>query len=183
VAADTYSLNVTVDAGFKEDLDRLTALLSHKVPDGALAAVLREALRCAIEKHGKRKGAVEPARKRAAAADRPAGDGQQPGDARSTIPVELRRQVWKRDGGQCTWRGPDDRRCTSRWRLEVDHIQPAALGGASTVDNLRLLCRPHNALHAEQTYGRAHMARFRRETPRQGEFAIPGDSSGAGSSA
>jgi hypothetical protein len=179
VAADTFSLRVTVDAEFKQDLERLTELLSHKVPRGDLGAVLREALRCAIEKHGKRKGAVEPARKRSAAAPSATGGGK-PGELRSAIPAEVRRQVWKRDGGQCTWRGPDGHRCTSRWKLEVDHIDPAARGGAATVDRLRLLCRAHNDLYAEQTYGKAHMARFRRAARlRTGGFAISSDSEGA----
>jgi hypothetical protein len=186
VAADTYSLRVTVDAAFKEDLDELRALLSHKVPDGDLAAVLREALRCAIDKHGRRKGAVEPARKKATAVSRPP-DGGWPGmfrgeqlrDTRVAVPADVRRQVWKRDGGKCAWRGPGGHRCTSRWKLEVDHIDPAALGGPPSVDNLRLLCRAHNTLHAEQIFGREHMARFRRGATRMGETTISGDSGGA----
>jgi 5-methylcytosine-specific restriction endonuclease McrA len=184
VAADTYSLRVTVDAAFKEDLNQLTELLSHKIPDGDLAAVLREAVRCAIDKHGRRKGAVEPARKRATSVAGRAGSGQegevrseqQLRHARAAIPAEVRRQVWKRDGGQCTWRGPDGRRCTTRWKLEVDHIDPAALGGPPSVDNLRLLCRAHNTLHAEQIFGREHMARFRRGATRMGETTISGGS-------
>ncbi|MFL5263066.1 MAG: HNH endonuclease, partial [Anaeromyxobacteraceae bacterium] len=55
VSADSYSLRVTVDAAFKQDLDALKDLLAHKIPGGDLSAVLREAVRCAIEKHGKRK--------------------------------------------------------------------------------------------------------------------------------
>ncbi len=174
VAVDTYSLNVKIDADLKREIDQLTELLSHKIPNGDLMAVLREAVHCAMEKHGKRRGAVEPARKvkktspeRSATAAAPA-----PG-FRDPIPAEVRREVWKRDGGCCAWIGPDGRRCCSRWKLEIDHIHPAALGGPSTIDNLRLLCAAHNQLHAEQTFGRAHMARFRRVQPRTGEFAAP----------
>jgi hypothetical protein len=64
VAADEYSLRVTIDADFKADLDTLKSLLSHTT-GGDLLAVLREALRCGIEKHGKRRGAVKPDRERA----------------------------------------------------------------------------------------------------------------------
>lgn len=60
------SLRVTIDSACKEELETLKALLSHKVPDGDLASVLREAIRCGVEKHGKRKGATPPARKRQA---------------------------------------------------------------------------------------------------------------------
>ncbi|HET9551857.1 MAG TPA: HNH endonuclease signature motif containing protein [Anaeromyxobacteraceae bacterium] len=179
VAADTWSLRVTVDVAFKEELDRLTELLSHKVPGGELSAVLREAVKCAIEKHGKRRGAVEPERKRAkkmAQKKAPASPSSAapPSPRREPISAEVRRQVWKRDEGQCTWVSPDGRRCGSRWRLQLDHIEAAALGGPSTVDNLRLTCARHNRLHAEQTFGRAFMDQFRRERPRTGESTAAG---------
>jgi hypothetical protein len=175
VAADTWSLRVTVDAAFKRELDRLTELLSHQVPSGDLAAVLREAVKCAIEKHGKRQGAVEPTRRRARQAPPAAPPSSTQASARrQPIPVEVRRQVWARDEGQCAWVGPDGHRCGSRWRLEVDHLVAAALGGPSTLPNLRLACARHNRLHAEETFGRAFMDRFRREKPRTGEPASPG---------
>jgi hypothetical protein len=157
VSEDRWSLRVTIDRDLKEDLETLAALLSHKVPRGNLAAVLREAIRCGIEKHGKRKGAVAPARKRS---PRPAArDSKDP----RAIPVEVRRQVWKRDAGRCSWTGPDGKRCDSRWQLELDHIVPPLFGGRSNIANLRLRCRAHNLLYAEQVYGRGHMDRFRRE--------------------
>jgi 5-methylcytosine-specific restriction endonuclease McrA len=176
VAADTYSLRVTLDAALKRELDQLTALLSHKIPNGDLASVLREAIHCALEKHGKRKGAVAPARKtnRTAAAHPPAA--REAGKGRAAIPVEVRREVWKRDEGKCTWRSPDGHRCGSSWRVELDHIHPAALGGPATLANLRLLCGAHNKFHAEQIFGLAHMAQFRHRPPRAGEATSAGDS-------
>ncbi len=170
MSADTYSLRATVDSAFKKDLDQLKALLAHKFPGGELGAVLREAVQCALEKHGKRKGAVEPSRKKKSprreerAADekvRPAG--------REPISAAVRREVWKRDGGQCAWRSEDGHRCGSTWKLELDHLVPAALGGPSTVENLRVCCRTHNQLHADHAFGRAHMELFRSEQPRTGE--------------
>jgi 5-methylcytosine-specific restriction endonuclease McrA len=160
VSANQWSLRVTIDTAFKEELENLTMLLSHKVPRGDLAAVLREAVRCAIEKHGKRKGAVPPAR------ERPSTPQSIPACSESsrTIPANVRRQVWQRDGGQCAFVGEGGRRCGSRWQLEVDHVHPASLGGASTSDNLRLVCRKHNILYAEEVYGCEYMARFRRES-------------------
>ena len=64
VTADTYSLRVTVDAALEKEIEELKALLSHKIPNGDLTAVVREAVQCALEKHRKRKGAAEPTRKR-----------------------------------------------------------------------------------------------------------------------
>ncbi|WP_242356039.1 MULTISPECIES: HNH endonuclease [unclassified Anaeromyxobacter] len=168
ISESQWSLRVTLDRACKEDLETLRSLLSHKVPDGDLAAVLHEAIRCAIQKHGKRKGAVAPERKTKDAKEGSKEGAKQvaaePPAARTTIPAIVRRAVWKRDGGRCAWVGQDGCRCNSRWKLEVDHIQPAALGGPSTVENLRVACRAHNLLHAERTFGREHMDRFRRDT-------------------
>ncbi|HYS81786.1 MAG TPA: HNH endonuclease, partial [Anaeromyxobacteraceae bacterium] len=93
------SMRATLDREMKADLETLASLLSH-TKGSDLAAVLHEAIRCGIEKHGKRKGAVEPERTRA-------------------VPT-----------------------------------------GEPTTDNVRILCKRHNLLHAEQTFGREHMARF-----------------------
>jgi 5-methylcytosine-specific restriction endonuclease McrA len=111
---------------------------------------------------------MEPARKKAPVTVKEARPRREP-------TAEVRRQVWKRDGGRCAWVGPDGRRCESRWQLEYDHVHPAALGGAATVDNGRLLCRAHQLISAEQTFGRAHMEKCRRGS-RKGESASAGES-------
>ncbi len=177
VTADTYSLCVTVDAALKNELEELKALLSHKIPKGDLTAVVREAVQCALEKHRKRKGAAEPTRKRKSPVA--ARAVKKPVDGREPISAAVRREVWKRDEGRCTWRGPDGRRCGSIWKVELDHIRPAALGGPSTVENLRILCRAHNTLSAEHAFGRAHMAAFRNNATQTGEAAAPGGSGSA----
>ena len=152
VAEDRWSLRVTLDATAKEGLETLRALLSHKIPDGDLAAVLSEAIRCGIEAHRKRRGAAPPTTNRA---PKPSSDP-------SYIPAAVRRAVWLRDGGRCTFVGPDGHRCDSRCQLQFDHVDPVALGGVATVEKLRLRCRPHNLLEAERVFGREHMDQFRR---------------------
>jgi hypothetical protein len=62
--------------------------------------------------------------------------------------------------------GADGHRCESGERLELDHVVPIARGGLSTVENLRLLCRPHNQHVAEREFGREHVQR-RRELARR----------------
>jgi hypothetical protein len=174
VSADHWSLRVTIDAALKGDLETLRCLLSHKLPDGDLAEVLREAVRCAIEKHGERRGAVTPSRNR-----KPATRDALPAVGRQPVPAAVKRSVWERDGGRCTYVSAEGRRCDSRWQLEYDHVEAAALGGPSTVGGLRLRCKAHNLLHAEETFGREHMARFRRGAPpasRRGESTIAGES-------
>ena len=155
VAHDRWSLRATVDRAFRDDLETLRCFLAHKVPDGDLAEVLREAIRCALERHGKRRGAVLPERQ----ASRPA---QSHKTTRSPS-AAVRREVWARDAGRCTFVATDGRRCESRFRLEFDHVDE---GGPPTAVNLRLRCRPHNLLHAEETYGRPFMDLFRHERAR-----------------
>ena len=73
------------------------------------------------------------------------------------IPKPLRRFVWERDGGRCAFMSTDGHRCESTRRLEVDHIQPVALGGETRPENLRLLCRAHNQYEAERVLGKARV--------------------------
>lgn len=53
------------------------------------------------------------------------------------IPKMIQAEVWTRDGGACT-------KCKSTFALEFDHIKPFAMGGKSSAENLRLLCRSCN---------------------------------------
>jgi hypothetical protein len=153
VSADTYSLRVTLDAACKAELDQLVSLLSHKTK-GNLAEVLREAIRCAIAKHGKRRGAVAPERKR-----NDAGRAPPAADPRA-VSMELKREVWDRDGGRCAWVSPDGKRCGSTWMLEIGHLTPAALGRMPTLDDLQLQCRAHNLHDAVRFFGAEHMAPY-----------------------
>lgn len=73
------------------------------------------------------------------------------------IPNAVKREVVARDGERCSFVAPDGRRCHERGRLEFHHDRPFACGGAATVENIRLLCRSHNALMAERDFGRAFM--------------------------
>jgi 5-methylcytosine-specific restriction endonuclease McrA len=52
---------------------------------------------------------------------------------REPLPRELRLAVWRRDRGRC-------RECGDGFDLQYDHVIPLALGGATSVDNLQLLC-------------------------------------------
>ena len=64
------------------------------------------------------------------------------------IPADVKRAVWLRDGGKCTHEN-----CSSTHYVQFDHRMPFALGGAHTLENLRLLCAAHNRLEAERAFG------------------------------
>ncbi len=80
------------------------------------------------------------------------------------IAKAVKREVFDRDNGRCTYVDNNDHRCTERHSLQLDHVVPHALGGESTANNLRLLCGPHNGLHAEECFGPLFIAQ-RREAP------------------
>ena len=75
----------------------------------------------------------------------------------SQVPKAIQRQIFFRDGNQCTFVSDDGRRCSERGRLQVDHILPVAKGGDDRVENLRLLCAAHNQLMAERHFGKEFM--------------------------
>jgi hypothetical protein len=64
--------------------------------------------------------------------------------------------------------GETGHRCPARTKLEYDHIEPVACGGASSLDNLRLRCRAHNQLEAERAFGTEFMRHKRDAARRQG---------------
>ncbi len=135
-----------------EKLRYAQSLLGHAVPSQELAAVIERGMDALIEKLERRifaaAGRTRP--RRGAAKGR-------------HVPAELRREVWHRDGGRCTFTSDRGQRCPSCTRLEFDHLTPVARGGETTLPNLRLRCRAHNQYEAERTYGAGFMARKRQE--------------------
>jgi 5-methylcytosine-specific restriction endonuclease McrA len=56
---------------------------------------------------------------------------------RGAIPEDVKQLVWTRDRGRC-------RLCGANTELQFDHVIPASMGGASTPENLQILCGPCN---------------------------------------
>jgi len=76
------------------------------------------------------------------------------------VPAHVRREVWTRDGGRCQWPVDSGGICGSTHQVQLDHIIPRALGGPSTVANLRCACRFHNDRAAREAYGDVWMDQF-----------------------
>lgn len=71
------------------------------------------------------------------AVDMMLAEDQAAGPRREAISEDVRREVFRRDGGRCAACGSDE-------LLQFDHVIPVVLGGASTPENLQLLCAPCN---------------------------------------
>ena len=144
------ALQVTIDDETVELLEQARHLLSHAEPDADAGAVLKRALQCLVRELERRKFAKVENPRTATGASKS-----------SRVAAEVQRQVRARDGDACSFESADGQRCGSRHQLEWDHMQPLALGGRSTTDNVRQLCRAHNQCEAERRFGRGFMERKR----------------------
>jgi len=153
-------------------LERARDLLSHAVPSRSLEEVHLRAMRCLVAELEKRKYAVtdKPRPSRAPAAtniEAPAGEPKlRPRWQGRFIPAEVRRAIWERDHGQCTYVDERGVRCRETAFLELHHEEPHALGGPPTAENLCLRCKAHNALAAEEDFGREFIEHKKTAGPR-----------------
>jgi HNH endonuclease len=86
----------------------------------------------ALVRDGERRGQRRLQRAHAALAADAAGLPR-----REVIPRAVKQAVWERDSGRCA-------ACGSTFDLQYDHIIPCSLGGASTAENLQILCSDCN---------------------------------------
>jgi hypothetical protein len=91
----------------------------------------------------------------------PEPEPKQPRRRGRHIPAAIRRAVFERDTGCCTYRSDSGERCRETARLELHHSIAFARGGEHRLDNVSLRCRAHNALAAEQDFGRDFVASAR----------------------
>lgn len=143
LSPDRYRIQFTVSREAQERLRRVQDLLRREIPDGDPGAIFERALTLLLE---------DLARKMLAATTTPrasSGGGQRS----RHIPAAVKRKVWIRDHGQCAFVSRSGRGCRERTFLEFHHVRPYALGGETTVENVSLRCREHNAHEAERVFG------------------------------
>jgi hypothetical protein len=143
LSRNTYKMQFTMQAETHRKFRQVQNLIRHQIPDGDPAKIFDQALTILFERLIRQKfAATDRARKVRA-----------PSRRSRRIPAEVRRTVWARDQGQCAFRGIDGHRCAETGRLEFHHVKPFALGGESTLENIELRCRAHNAHEAKGISG------------------------------
>jgi 5-methylcytosine-specific restriction endonuclease McrA len=153
----------TFDEETVDLLLRAQALLGRTLPSSDYEEVLKRVLQDWVRATECRKyGLTEQPRKR-----RSAGNGRY-------VPADVKRAVFKRDGGRCTSVGDDKHRCGTRKSLEFDHVTPFAKGGLTTVGDLRLRCRRHNQVEADRAFGESFMDRKREQRAARPPAPEPG---------
>ncbi len=176
VSATHTELKLLVEETFLSKLDELRDCLGSKMPFASIKELLDFAVDRALEEV---KPKAPKSQTKLKTVETPKIEknvvmvilGENKDDKQSTferkktptryVPVQVKREVWERDKEQCSFVNPASKqRCTSKHGLELDHIQPHALGGRQTTNNLRLRCRAHNQLAAVQSFGQVKMASY-----------------------
>ena len=143
-------IKIILDQEGMKNLETLKHLLSHKNPNLSYGELVLFLSKLGLKKYDLRQ---KPLKKSPAQALM-----RQPLQKPKTlmtryIPMNIRRKVWQRDQGCCSYKDfKSNRRCGSKHLLQVDHIQPFALGGKHEPKNLRLLCANHNRNRSQQTF-------------------------------
>lgn len=134
ISSDRYLLRVTLTDEGHARLRRAQDLLRHVVPTGDPAAIVERALEVLVEQLQKIKIGQTL---------RPRKLGAQNVTSRH-VPSAVKRAVWQRDEGRCAFVGREGR-CHETGFLEFHHVEPYSEGGRTTIENLSLRCRAHNA--------------------------------------
>jgi hypothetical protein len=142
LAPERYRVQFTVTRETYDKLRRAQDLLRHTIPNGDPAAIFDRALTLLLK---------EAERTKLGAAVRPRVNVP-PRDGSRHIAAAVKREVWARDVGQCTFVGTNGR-CGEHGFLEFHHVVPFAAGGPATTENIQLRCRAHNTYEAELFFG------------------------------
>jgi len=154
LSSGCYAVQFTRSREADERFRYAQDLLGHQVKSSDIAEVYDRAIKLLIEK-------LERVRFGACAKPSKNGRATQPGSRH--IANDVRRAVWRRDGGQCTYTSASGRRCEARRGLQFDHEKEFARGGEATIENIRLRCPGHNQYSAERTFGAGFMRQKREE--------------------
>lgn len=150
-ASEERELKLVVSPALYEKLQKLRGLLAHAKPEASYAELLEHLADAELARMEKKRGLDQEPSEAITAAAAVEGERRLPAGRRVHLPAAVQRAVWARAGGRCEVEGGGARRCSSQYRLEIDHIRPLALGGENTLSNLRLACREHNVANAKNS--------------------------------
>jgi hypothetical protein len=153
LAPRRYKIEITVDQHTHDKLRMLEDLLGHQLPGADPAIIVCRAIDRLLEDTLKKKAAVtHHAHGRDRRSDR----------RTRAIPAAIRREVWQRDGGRCTFVDQQGCRCRGTRCVEYHHEKPYGKGGQHEAGNIALRCRAHNQYEADLDFGRSFMRGKRR---------------------
>lgn len=143
LAPERFKVQLTITRDTRDKVRRVQDLLRHSIPDGDLSSIFDRAMTLLL---------ADLERRRCAATSSPRPAPEAAGRSRH-IPAAIKRQVWQRDRGRCAFVGTTGR-CRETGFLEFHHVEPYAVGGAPTVENIQLRCRAHNIYEARLFFER-----------------------------
>ncbi|MNL02078.1 hypothetical protein D3C87_1225730 [compost metagenome] len=143
---ESVRLELTLSSGQMEQLRHVKDLLSHILSEGNWADVISYLAGKHIQKvEGKTQTEVVLPKKLTQ------GFSVAGKAVRKSINISTRRDLLRKANKCCEFVDPKTGRiCAGAYQLQVDHRVPLALGGSNEVENLRVLCRTHNLLAANQ---------------------------------
>lgn len=145
LSEERYQIKFTGSKELSDKIEKIKQLLSHKFPEGKLEDLVNEILDFYLEKNNPEKKKVVNIKSFATKHTR-------------YIPQNIKNLVWQRDEGRCTYVSEDGKRCEAKYFLELDHKKEFSRGGSSiNPSNMQLLCRTHNQLRAEKSFGKRFM--------------------------
>jgi hypothetical protein len=159
LSEETFKFQFTANRACHEKFRQAQDLLRHRVTNGDVAMIFEKALDVLIDQVKKERFAT--GRKA-----RPAPPEQADASSSRHIPDAIKREVFERDGGRCTFSDEHGSRCAETGTLEFDHIDGFARTRIHRADRIRLLCRAHNQHAAEKMYGSLFMKRARASVDR-----------------
>jgi hypothetical protein len=153
-------IKIVVDDELLSQLDRLKEIWSHALPGASYTQIIMRLASTAVAKFGPQLKAecalVRSTAKKKRSIKVSANSKVVEGVIHRSrnIPAEIRRDVWTRDRGRCTFVNEKSGEvCEARHFIEFDHIIPFVADGEHSVKNLRLRCRAHNHRHSVETFG------------------------------
>jgi hypothetical protein len=125
VSAEMVELKLTIPTELKEKLDQLRLQFSHVDPEMSYISLLEHLCDKALPKENRRSTAT------------PAPEVPQS----RHIPAAIKREVWKRDGGRCSFTDANTgKRCGSKFQLQYDHYRALCSGWKNRIG------KPQNSL-------------------------------------